>query len=110
VQRSTAKDRFRRALKRVADWCRQHRHVDLREQQKSLMQKLRGHFEYYGITGNFKAIQRFRYKVIYVWRKWLHRRSQRAHMNWDRMHALLERYSLPQPYIAHPAMRRAANP
>jgi len=110
VRRSTAKDRFRRALKRVDDWCRKHRHDDLRAQQQALAQKLRGHFGYYGITGNSEGLQRFRHEVIHAWRKWLNRRSQRARMTWERMWSLLERYALPPPRVLRPYIARAANP
>ncbi|WP_437894755.1 group II intron reverse transcriptase/maturase [Sorangium sp. So ce124] len=110
VRRSTAKDRFRRALRRVADWCRKHRHDDLRAQQQALVQKLMGHYGYFGITGNVEALRRFLHEVTRAWRKWLDRRSQRARVNWDRMHALLERYPLQQPRIARPYTPRAANP
>jgi hypothetical protein len=107
VKRSTAKDRFRRAITRVAGWCREHRHDDVRAQQHALAQKLRGHFGYYGIIGNFEAIQRFLNEVQRAWQKWLNRRSQRARMNWERMNRLLERHPLPRPRITHP---RAASP
>jgi RNA-directed DNA polymerase len=110
VKRRTAKDRFRRALRRVAAWCREHRHDRVRQQWQALVRKLRGHFEYYGLIGNYEALARFRYEVIGVWRKWLHRRSQRAHMTWERMHRLLQRYVLLRPYIAHPLLPRGANP
>jgi len=110
VMRKTAKDRFRRAVSRVAQWCREHRHDAIREQQKALGQKLRGHYGYYGITGNFRAIALFCRKTIALWRRWLNRRSQRRHMPWKRMRLLLERYPLPPPRIAHPFLPRAANP
>ena len=110
VKRKTAKDRFRRALKRVAAWCREHRHDAVRTQWQALSRKLRGHFEYYGITGNSAHLQRFRFEVTNVWRKWLDRRSQRACMSWERMRKLLERYPLPPPRITHPLLPRAANP
>jgi len=100
VRRSTAKDRFRRALRRVADWCRGHQHDDLSVQQKVLAQKLMGHYGYFGITGNSKALQRFLHEVTRVWCKWLDRRSQRARVTWDRMLVLRQRYPLPQPRIA----------
>jgi len=57
VKRKTARDRLSRALKRVAQWCRLHRHHPIEEQQQTLAQKLRGHFGYYGITGNFEALK-----------------------------------------------------
>ncbi|MDP8998919.1 MAG: group II intron reverse transcriptase/maturase, partial [Myxococcota bacterium] len=110
VRRSTAKDRFRRALARVVEWCHNHRHDDLCVQQRGLAQKLRGHFGYFGITGNFGALERFRHQVLSAWRKWLQRRSQRAHISWDRMNALLKRYPLPPPRIMRLPERRAANP
>jgi len=110
VKRRTAKDRFRRALARVALWCRKHRHDAVRAQQKALAQKLRGHFGYYGIIGNYEALARFVREVQAVWRKWLDRRSQRAAMSWERMLALLERYPLPKPRMASPLLPHAARP
>ncbi len=105
--RRTARDRFRRALKQVAQWCQRHRHDDLRVQQRILAWKLRGHFGYYGIVGNFAALQRFHREVERVWCKWLRRRSQRARKNWDVMATLMDRYALPQPRGVSPAYRVA---
>jgi RNA-directed DNA polymerase len=110
VKLSTAKDRFRRALAQVGAWCRTHRHDDLREQQLALTSRLRGHYEYFGVPGNSRALSRFWHEATEVWRKWLNRRSQNAGMTWERMHALLKRYPLPTPRIAHPVLARAANP
>ena len=36
----------------IAQWCRIHRHQPIAEQHRTLSQKLRGHYAYYGITGN----------------------------------------------------------
>ncbi len=102
VKQRTASDRFRRALKRVTAWCKLHRHQPVRQQWQTLVQKLRGHFGYYGITGNSEALQRFRWRVERAWHKWLGRRSGRARMPWVRMVTLLGRYPLPLPRIARP--------
>jgi RNA-directed DNA polymerase len=99
VKRRTASDRFSRALKRVSDWCRRNRHLPVKQQWATLGAKLRGHFGYYGLIGNSRSLERFRFAVVHVWRKWLSRRSQRAHMAWDRMNCLLERYPLPRAHI-----------
>jgi RNA-directed DNA polymerase len=99
VKRKTAADRFRRALKSVAAWCRRYRHAPVREQWTALKRKLLGHFGYFGITGNFRALRSFRHRVCGVWRKWLSRRSQRARIPWTKMNQLLEHYPLPQPRI-----------
>ena len=97
-------------MKRVAEWCREHRHDRVRAQREALVQKLRGHFEYFGIRGNFDAIARYWHEVTGSWRKWLNRRSQRASMPWSRMSVLLERYPLPRPLITRPPLPRAASP
>jgi RNA-directed DNA polymerase len=99
VKQKTAADRFRRALKRIADWCRQYRHEPVSEQWTALKRKLLGHFGYFAVTGNLRALRNFRHRVCGLWRKWLNRRSQRAHMTWEKMDRLLVRYPLPQPHI-----------
>lgn len=102
IRRRTARDRFTRALRALAEWCRVHRHWPLREQWQMLVWKLRGHYAYYGIVGNSQALSRFRYEVIRVWRKWLQRRSRKGRIPWTRW-GLLERiYPLPVGYIARP--------
>ena len=107
VRRKTAKDRFRRSLKQVARWCRWHRHDDLRVQQKTLSQKLRGHYGHFGIVGNGKAMQRFLEEVQLVWCKWIQRRSNRGRKNWDTLRVLMKRYALPQPRSISPVYRAA---
>lgn len=101
VKRRTAKDRLSRALRRVAEWCRVHRHDPVGMQQRKLAQKLRGHYAYFGITPNYEAISKFFHEVKAIWRKWLSRRSNSGRLNWDKMHALLERFPLPRPRIVH---------
>jgi group II intron reverse transcriptase/maturase len=101
VKKRTAKDRFSRTLRRIAEWCRMHRHDDVEAQHRVLAQKLRGHYAYYGVTGNNRALSRLWYETTKTWRKWLCRRSQKGFLTWDRMLRLLERYPLPPPRIAH---------
>jgi RNA-directed DNA polymerase len=102
VKQKTAADRFRHALKRIADWCRQYRHEPIPEQWTALRRKLLGHFGYFAVIGNLRALRNFRHRVCGVWRKWLNRRSQRARMSWEVMNRLLQRYPLPQPHISSP--------
>jgi RNA-directed DNA polymerase len=109
VKRKTARGRFNRALQRVAQWCKSHRHYAIREQHRHLCQALRGHYGYYGLTGNSKALARFAYGVVLVWLKWLQRRSQRP-MTLERRSGLLKRYPLPPPRITHTVALCAANP
>ena len=110
VQRKTAKDRFTRALRDIGQWCRAHRHWPVAAQQAALRRKLQGHYAYYGITGNGRALARFLYEVRRLWRKWLHRRSWRGRMTWEKFVRLTARYPLPQPRVVHSIYRRAATP
>lgn len=61
---------------------------------------MRGHYAYYGVTGNIRRLQRFAHHVARVWHKWLSRRSKHG-FNWTVMGALLKRHALPPPTIIH---------
>lgn len=95
VKRKTAKDRLRRSLASLTRWCREHRHMPIKEQWPILAAKLRGHFGYYGIPGNIASLGRFRYHARRAWREWLSRRSQRAPIPWEHFTELERRYPLP---------------
>lgn len=110
VKRKTAGSRFGRAVKRVYEWCRTYRHAPVPWQHEQLGRKLRGHDNYYGITGNRKALARFRHAMRWAWRMWLNRRSAKARMTWERFERLVERYPLPAPVVRHRLRPRAANP
>ena len=105
VKRKTAKDRFSRALRGIGRWCRTYRHWKPREQWAALSRKLRGHYAYYGITGNAQALRRFRYEVERLCRKGLGRRSWRGCMSWERFTRLLENYPLLPVRVVHSVYR-----
>ena len=110
VKQKTSKSRFTRALKRIREWCKFNRHRSIPEQHKVLCRKLQGHTGYFGITGNSKAIERYRTKVVELWKKWLGRRSHRARMTWERFKKILKRYPLPKARAMHSIYRYVANP
>jgi RNA-directed DNA polymerase len=83
IKQRTAEGRFSRSLKAIAAWCRLNRHRPMKEQHVTLCRKLRGHFGYYGITGNSDALARFRFRVDREWQRWLSRRSQKR-LTWER--------------------------
>ena len=110
LKRKTARSRLSRALRTVGQWCRWNRHRPVAEQHDTLSQKLRGHYAYYGITGNGKALSGFHCAVTRLWRKWLGRRKRAAPIPWPLFQRLLERYPLPRPVIVHSVYRGVANP
>lgn len=101
VKRKTAASRFTRSLSRVRQWCRRCRHEPVAWQQRQLSRSLRGHYAYYGITGNFRSLTNFHRQVTREWRKWLNRRSQKAKMTWERFSRLLVEHPLERPRIFH---------
>jgi len=100
AMQKTAKDRLNRALRRLSEWCRWHRHDSLKMQHLMLVKKLKGHYGYYGITGNFPALAQVFYAVKRIWRRALARRSQQR-LPWAKMARILERFPLPAPRIVH---------
>jgi RNA-directed DNA polymerase len=110
VKRKTSDGRLSRGLRAINEWCRDHRHEPLAEQQQALSQKIRGHCAYYGITGNSNCLSAFRMWVVRTWRYWLSRRNRERGMTWDRFNQLLARYPLPAAVAIHSTCRPAANP
>lgn len=105
VKRRTADSRLTRAVKAISAWCRTHRHDPVAEQHRTLSLKVKGHNGYYGITGNWVALKRFKEAVEETWRKWLDRRSHKARMFWPKFRRLMERYPLPAPVVVHSIYR-----
>jgi RNA-directed DNA polymerase len=100
VYRKTASSRLSRALRATSLWLRRNRHESMREQHRVLVLKLRGHYNYYGIIGNFAAMDSFRSWARVLWCKCLSRRS-RASRGPTAMGVLLDAYPLPRPRIMH---------
>lgn len=100
VKQKTDKDRFRRAIHRIKEWCQQHRHDSLRAQHGMLVKKVQGHYAYYGVSFNSDAMGRFRHAVLRSWWRALQRRSQR-HLSWQAMQRIVKRFPLPPARIVH---------
>ena len=95
MRQVTAKARFARAVKSVHAWCKANRHRPLNEQHAHLARVIRGHCAYYGLTGNSKRLNWFRWQVERSWRKALSRRSRDGELSWARMDAVFRRFPLP---------------
>jgi group II intron reverse transcriptase/maturase len=108
VKRKTAKGRLKRALQAVSAWCRENRHRPIAEQHRTLTQKLRGHYAYYGITGNFFSLQDFLEGTRRIWRRWLSRRRRGGPLSWPEFLRLEQRYGLPRARVVHSMLSGAA--
>jgi RNA-directed DNA polymerase len=98
----TEKSRLRRALMRLQDQMRRMRHLAIREQTNRLNQMLRGHYAYYGIAGNIRALQRVHRAVERYWRKMLNSRSWQGQICWNHFQQIKERFPLLRPKLYLP--------
>ena len=97
---NTRRDRLKRTIRALYRWCRRHRHRPISEQHAGLCRRIRGHINYFGITGNGQSVARLVRAVVFMWYKWLRRRSQRTRLTWERYcHGLLRAYPLPRPRV-----------
>ena len=97
-------------MRAMNEWLKKVRHVQVGRQALKLSAKLRGHFNYYGVRGNSRAIQRFAYEVRGLWKRWLSRRSQRARVTWEYMDRLHKKYRVPPPRLPRrPRQLKLAN-
>ena len=101
IKRKTEKKRLRRAMKKLWQWCRYNRHRPLKEQYQMLCLKLRGYYQYYGIRGNFRGLDRVYNLVRKAWRFWLSRRSHKGSIMWEKFEQLEASFPLPKPRIVH---------
>jgi group II intron reverse transcriptase/maturase len=99
VTRRTARKKFRSALKRMKVWIRFNRHKPKWWFLKTLNAKLRGHYQYYGVRGNARALWEFYEEVKKMLLKWLNRRSHRKSYTWEAFKRLLSRLPLVKPRI-----------
>jgi group II intron reverse transcriptase/maturase len=100
--RKTDSKKMRMKLKEMNLWLKAVRNLfPIADLWKLLKAKLRGHFQYYGVSGNFRALRQFENQVRRLALKWLNRRSQKKSFNWSTFIVYLKRHPLPQAKIHH---------
>jgi group II intron reverse transcriptase/maturase len=102
VGRQTSRKKFRKKCQELNTWLQQKRNAcSAKEWWPLLKAKLTGHYQYYGISGNMRSINRFYHLTVRLALKWLNRRSQRKSFCWAKFLNYLEHYPLPKPRIVH---------
>ncbi len=102
VGHKTSGKKFRMKCKEMNNWLRKIRNYrKAKEWWPVLQAKLRGHYQYYGVSGNMRSLRRFYSLTLRMTLKWLNRRSQRKSFNWTSFERYLEHYPLPEPRIVH---------
>lgn len=95
----TSPKKLRSILSEFTDWCRCHRHLGHRKIFTEVNAKLRGHYNYFGVPGNYVHLQKYYYLAMIILRKWLNRRSQRRSCNWPKFRKLQQIYCVETPRI-----------
>ena len=102
IGRRTSSKKFRQKMAAMNEWLKGVRNLVKREVWwEVLKMKLTGHYRYYGIGGNMRALQRFYHLIVRLAYKWLNRRSQRKSYTLETYRQYLA-VSLPKPRIYHP--------
>jgi len=99
VGRKTAKKKQRVKLIEMNLWIKRNRHLRLKDLFGMVNLKLRGHYQYYGITGNFDSMADYLYETQKMLFKWLNRRSQKRSYTWDGFNQLCKVFPLARPRI-----------
>jgi len=99
VGRKTEKSRLRRGMEKLRELMRDIRHHKVKDQAKEINQVLRGHYAYYGLGGNYKALWKvYRFAERY-WHKMLCSRSQKSYITWDKFNLIKERHPIQLPKL-----------
>jgi len=97
----TSKKKYEAAILNQKDWLRAVRTQPIRKIWKTLAAKLQGHYNYYGVSGNFEAIKRYYEHSRELAFKWLNRRSQKRTWSWEEFQVYLDKHPLPRPKVKY---------
>jgi len=100
VQMRTARKKFQLGLAVLTGWIKKERSLlGTAALLVKFGQKLQGHFNYYGVSGNYESLRRFYYQSCHIVFKWLNRRTQRKSCNWAGFGEMLRHFRIPRPRI-----------
>jgi len=106
LKRKTSSKKLRIALDNTHKWLKKNRHRKIKELISELNVKLRGHYNYYGITFNSKGIASYHEQVKRKLIMWLNRRGGKPVWTWARFSKLINLwYPLLNPKIYHSYLR-----
>jgi RNA-directed DNA polymerase len=101
VRRKTMRKKMRAKLQELKEELRRRMHQAIHEIGAWLRAVLQGHYRYYAVPRNSKAMSAFRYQILLMWKRTLSKRSQKGRITWERMTRYADRW-LPIPRILHP--------
>lgn len=98
VKKRTAPTRLQAAKRKMKDWIKKNRHSRGKQFITALNRRLVGHYNYFGVRSNEKALKSFYSFTIGCAFKWLNRRGgKKKSFNWGQFTAALERVGVARP-------------
>lgn len=108
VGRKTEKSRLRRSIEKLTKLMREVRHYRIREQAMKINQVLIGHYNYYGMGGNYQSLDRIYNHTQKYWRRMLNSRSRKSYVSWDKFELIKKRNPLQKPKLIIPFSKMRA--
>jgi len=101
VWRETAKKRLVAKLQAIKTELQRRRHEPVASVGAWLRKVVSGYYQYHAVPGNLHRLNLFRWRLSWVWRRALSRRSQRSHIHMRRLDRLMDRW-IPVACVLHP--------
>lgn len=100
ITHTTSKKKFNASVQKMKRWIKENRNCRLRKLIDQMNIKLKGYYNYYGLVGNYKMLEKMDLTVKRILYKWMNRRSQRRSFNWREFSDKLKRnYPIQRPFI-----------
>lgn len=93
----TSRKKFCSKINQFKKWIKDNRYKPIKEIWESVNLKLRGHYNYYGVSDNSDNLNKFREETVKLVFYWLGKRSQRKSINWSKLNKILKHYPLVRP-------------
>ena len=102
IGHKTSKENLSRKIKETKEWLKKIRNkLRLKDWWPVLKSKLIGHYNYFGVSGNYRCLTKFYQSVFWMLFKWINRRSHKKSMNVEQYQNYLQWNPLPTPRICH---------
>ena len=99
VKLRTSRKKLRKSLSAFTQWCSEYRNKRIKWLFMKLTPKIRGYYQYYGTTGNYRSLKQFYNEARRILYRSLNRRSERRSYNWKTYGEMLKHYRLEEPRI-----------
>jgi len=101
VIRKTSQKKLKAKRQIVKKWLRENMHTPTKGLIDKLNLKLQGHYNYYGIEGNYAAMYDFREYVLDTLKATLNRRGAKKELTDEMFRKLISKYPVVMPKIVH---------